>query len=59
MMRDTNKELRAEIHDADVLYKDIAAALGISPETFSRWLRKELTTGRKRRILKVVRELAP
>jgi len=54
-----NEDIRAAIRDNDLLFKDIAAAFGITPESFSRWLRKELTAGRKRRILKVIKELAP
>jgi len=54
-MNSTNKEIRALIEKRRLRYWEIAFALGISPETFSRWLRKELSAERKALITKAIK----
>ena len=47
----TNIDIRIEIDAAGVLYKDIAAAMGVNPASLSRMMRKPLSAKQRERIL--------
>lgn len=48
----TNKEIRIKALESGVLYWQIAAELGITPESFSRSLRQELDSEKKKELFK-------
>lgn len=50
----SNKELRNTIKQSGITFWKIADALGVSSDTFSRWMRHELTGERKERVLKAI-----
>lgn len=50
-MQKANLDVREAIKDAKVYQYEVAEELGISEETFSRMLRKELPGATKRKIL--------
>ena len=53
-----NAEVRAALKERGLRYWELADRLGISPYTLSVWLRHELPPEKKRRILKVIEEVA-
>lgn len=46
-----NLDIRIRISDSGLKYKDIARALGISPEYFSRLMAKPLSEKKRREVL--------
>lgn len=54
----TNKEIRIKALESGVLYWQIAAELGITPESFSRTLRQELDVDKKERVLEAIEAIA-
>lgn len=54
----TNKEIRIKALESGVLYWQIAAELGITPESFSRSLRQELDDDKKERVLQAIDTIA-
>lgn len=56
-MRLNNMEIRKEIEARRLAYYEVANALGINPETFSRWLRTELTGEKKQTVLEAIRSI--
>ena len=53
-MKQANQELRAIIKRSDVRYWQIADAMGISPDTFTRRMRHELTPEKKEAVLDAI-----
>lgn len=53
-----NEAIRKKIADCHLKHADIAEKLGITPNSFSRLLSRELRDGRRFEILKAIRELA-
>lgn len=49
-----NKDIRQEIKESGICHWMIAEQLGISDVTFSRRLRKELSTNEKNRIREII-----
>ncbi len=49
-----NEKIRQAILKNRIKYYEVAAVLGISPGTFSVWLREEFTPEREREVLKVI-----
>lgn len=56
-MRERNQEIRQAIRKARIYQYDVADKLGISENTFIRWLRKELPQDKKALILQAIEEL--
>lgn len=53
----TNAEIKKIIRDRRLFNYEVAAQLGISEFTFSRWFRKELENDKCERVLKAIDEL--
>ena len=53
----TNAEIKKIIRDRRLFNYEVAAQLGISEFTFSRWFRKELEKDKCERVLKAIYEL--
>lgn len=51
-----NFDIRTAIEKKRLKHFEVAYALGISPETFSRWLRKEIDGERKKAILDAIEQ---
>lgn len=49
-----NKEIRIKALESGVWYWQIAAELGIAPESFSRMMRKELEGEAKEKVLRAI-----
>ena len=43
----TNEEIRKSVFMNRLTYRKIAAKIGVTPETITRWMREELTDWRK------------
>lgn len=54
MSKNCNKDVRAVIAESGFLHKEVAELLGISANSFSRLLGKELREGRKYEIKKTI-----
>lgn len=52
-----NQEIRELIAEKRIFYYEIAETLGISPVSFTLWMRTELTPERKQRTLKAIEQL--
>lgn len=52
-----NADIRRQIFDAELKFKDVAAAAGWSHEHFSRTLAKELTQQQRERITAAIEKL--
>lgn len=52
-----NLDIRRAIENANVPYWQVAAKIGITDSTFSRWLRFELPESKKRMIYKAIDSL--
>ncbi len=52
-----NEEIRAEIEKKRLKYYEVAEKIGICPETFSKWLRKELKPSKKSRVRHAIWDL--
>lgn len=52
-----NLEIRMMVSECNLKYRDVAKAIGISPEWLSRLLRKELSPENRERILRAIEEL--
>ena len=50
----TNKEIRIKAIECGVYYWQIASVLGITPESFSRMMRKELEEEKKQDVLRAI-----
>lgn len=50
----TNKEIRIRAIEYGVYYWQIASVLGITPESFSRMMRKELEEEKKQEVLQAI-----
>lgn len=50
----TNKEIRIKAIECGVYYWQIASVLGITPESFSRMMRKELEEEKKQEVLHAI-----
>ena len=50
----TNKEIRIKAIECGVYYWQIASVLGITPESFSRMMRKELEEEKKQEVLQAI-----
>lgn len=53
--KDLNTLIRSEIKAKGLTHYEVAAALGISPSTFSCWLQSDLSPERKKRIREAIR----
>lgn len=51
-----NMEIRKSIEKKRMRYYELAAALGVNPCTLSRWLTKELSEDRKKKIMDAIRD---
>lgn len=54
----TNIEIRSAAKSAGVRHWQIAEAIGIAEETFSRKLRHELPADEQRNIIEIIKEIA-
>ena len=54
---DANKEIRLQAFEAGLKHWQIAAELGVTSETFSKWLRTELPAAKKEQITVVIESL--
>lgn len=54
----TNAEIKKVIRDRRLFNYEVAAQLGISEFTFSRWFRKELDEDKRKRVLNAINELS-
>lgn len=53
-----NIEIRSTIQDKRLRYYEVAAALGVNPCTFSRWLYEgELTGEKKQRVMDAIKRI--
>ena len=52
-----NLEVRIMIMEHNLKYYQVAEALGVSPYTFTIWLRKELSPERKTRVIDAIHKL--
>ena len=52
-----NQDVRREVYDKGFFLYEVAEHLGISQYTINRWLRKPLTTARRKAILDAVKEM--
>lgn len=52
-----NKEIRREIFRRNLKKCQVAAALGITPFTFSRWLKYEMNAEKKARVLEAIKSM--
>ena len=52
-----NIDLRVEVSDAHVTYREIARELGITPEWLSTLMRTELSEHNRERVIKAVHKL--
>lgn len=52
-----NKDIREEIDMRRLRHWEVAAAMGVSPETFSRRLRQELSSSQKEKIRHIMDNL--
>lgn len=52
-----NLEIRLLVMDSGILYRDIAKAIGITPEWLSKCLSKELKPDMRKRILHAIEKL--
>lgn len=50
-----NMEIRQAIEKKRLKYYEVAAALGVTPYTFSHWLQKEIKPEKKKEILKAIK----
>ena len=57
-MTRTNEEVRRAARVADVPFWQIAAKIGVSQPTMTRWLRFPLPSEKKDRIMRAIQELA-
>ena len=57
-MTRTNEEVRRAARVADVPLWQIAAKIGVSQPTMTRWLRFPLSTDKEERIMQAIQELA-
>ena len=57
-MTRTNEEVRRAARVADVPLWQIAAKIGVSQPTMTRWLRFPLPTDKEERIMRAIQELA-
>ncbi len=57
-MKKCNEQIRAAAKNKGVFLYSIAEALGVSENTFNRWLRHELPENKKRDILTIIDNLA-
>ena len=53
----TNFELRSLIKSKRLFFYEIAAKIGISEFTFTRWLREELNEEKRTKVLTAIKEL--
>lgn len=51
-----NKALREKINECGLKHKQVAAKLGITPNSFSRMMSNELRDGRRFEVLKAIRD---
>ena len=56
-MEKPNADIRSLLERRRVRFWEVAFAMGVSPETFSRWLRKELDAERKEEITNVINNI--
>jgi AraC-like DNA-binding protein len=56
-MRERNIDIRAKAKEAKIRFWEIGEKLGMSESTFTRYLRRELDTNSKERILTIVQEM--
>ena len=52
-----NKDIRERIEQLNLKHYQVAEVVGISPFTFSIWLRSELTDARRRRVIAALEQL--
>ena len=52
-----NKDIREMIENRRLRYYEIADKLGVNCFTFSRWLRTELNSEKKKEIIKAIQEI--
>ena len=52
-----NQDVRREVYDKGFYLYEVAEHLGISQYTLNRWLRKPLTTARRKAVLDAVKEM--
>lgn len=50
-----NMEIRQAIEKKRLKYYEVAAALGVTPYTFSHWLQNEIKPEKKKEILKTIK----
>lgn len=53
----SNIAIRTKILQSGLKHYQVAEAVGVTPETFSSWLRKELTGDRLERVERAIEEL--
>ena len=52
-----NKRVRNALFKSGLRHYEVAEAMGVADETFSRWLRHELPADKKQEILDVIEKL--
>ena len=57
-VNDANQDIRDAMAKANVKYWEVAGAVGVADTTFTKWLRYELPSDKKKAILKVIKEVA-
>ena len=53
----TNKEIRLQAFESGIKHWQIAAEIGVTNETFSKWLRTEISEEKKQQILQAIERL--
>ena len=53
-----NTEIRVAMVRAGLKHYQVAEAMGVADESFSRWLRHELPEDRQKQIMAVIKQLA-
>ena len=56
-MEQANADIRELLARRRIRFWEVAYALGVCPETFSRWLRRELDAERKKEIVGMIEKL--
>lgn len=54
----TNQEIKLQMKKDDVRQWEVADKIGVAESTFTRWLRKEVSTEQKTLILQAIRAVA-
>ena len=55
MMNFNNLDIRQALYKKRIRYYEVAAAMGVSQSTFSRWLQTEMNDKRKKEVMKAIK----